>query len=391
MGDRMKSGKKAKIGIIGTGFIGNGLKNVISLLPDMTVSSILTQRNLDEFPAESGYTNSVQELIDKSELIVECNGDPIYATDIVDQVMEAKIPVVTMDAELHITSGTYLLTKGFITEAEGDQPGAIAKLNRELLAVGFKPLVFGNLKGFLNHNPTVDEMKYWANFQGISIKQVTEATDGTKIQIEQALVANGLGAVIAKRGMYGFKSETVESGGNDLAKIAKETGTQISDYLLYSPRAKQKFPAGVFITAEYDQKQADSLKYFKLGNGPFYTLVDNYHLCQIEMPNTIREVLRGEGVLINNSLYPTASVGAVAKIKLEPGTFIPQHTRASYVRGEALAIKDMPTHVPMGLIHDVVIKQPVEPGQMLDFNDIDLPDTKAYDAWKFTLNMLATS
>lgn len=176
-----------------------------------------------------------------------------------------------------------------------------------------------------------------------------------------------------------------------MAKIAKATGTQISDYLLYSPQAKQKFPAGVFITAEYDQKQADSLKYFKLGNGPFYTLVDNYHLCQIEMPNTIREVLRGEGVLINNSLYPTASVGAVAKIKLEPGTFIPQHTRASFVRGEALSIKDMPTHVPMGLIHDVVIKQPVEPGQMLDFSDIDLPETKAYDAWKFTLNLIKTN
>lgn len=144
----MQSAKKTKIGIIGTGFIGNGLKNVIALLPDMTVSSILTQRNLNDFPAESGYTNSVQELIDTSELVVECNGDPIYATDVVDQVMAAKIPVVTMDAELHITSGSYLLTKGFITEAEGDQPGAIAKLNRELIAVGFKPIVFGNIKAF---------------------------------------------------------------------------------------------------------------------------------------------------------------------------------------------------------------------------------------------------
>jgi len=384
----MSPEKQKKIGIIGTGFIGNGLKKVIALLPDMTVTSILTQRNLNEFPAESEYTNSVQELIDKSDLIVECNGNPIYATDVIDKVMEAKIPVVTMDAELHITSGSYLLTKGFITEAEGDQPGAIAKLNRELTAVGFKPLVFGNIKGFLNHNPTSDEMKYWAKFQGISIKQVTEATDGTKIQIEQALVANGLGAAIVKRGMCGLESETVESGGNDLARIAKESGTQISDYLLYSPRAKQKFPAGVFITAEYDQKQAAALKYLKLGNGPFYTLVDNYHLCQIEIPNTIREVLRGEGVLINNSLYPTASVGSVAKVKLEPGTFIPQHIRANYVRGEAISINDMPTHVPMGLIHDVVIKNTIETGQMLDFCDIDLPDTKAYDAWKFTLNLL---
>lgn len=384
----MASKEKSKIGIIGTGFIGKGLKLSIGQLPDMTVSCILTQRNLDDFPNDSIYTNSVQELIDKSDLIVECNGNPIYATEILCQVLDAGLPVVTMDSELHITSGSYLLTKGLITEAEGDQPGALAKLNRELTDLGFKPIVFGNLKGFLNQNPTEEDMRYWAKFQGISLKQVTEATDGTKIQIEQALVANGLGAVIAKRGMYGYESETIAEGGNDLARIAKEIGSQVSDYLLYSPRAKQKFPAGVFITAEYDPKQADALKYFKLGEGPFYTLVDNYHLCQIEMPNTIRQVLRGEGVLLNNSDHPTASVGAVAKKKLEPGIFIPQAVRAQSVRGEALSIKELPTHVPMGLIDDIVIKRAVEPGQMLEFDDVDIPDSKAYEAWKFTLNLL---
>ena len=384
----MEPGTKAKIGIIGTGFIGNGLKNVIALLADLTVSSILTQRNLDDFPDDSIYTNSVQELIDKSDLIVECNGNPIYATDVLCQVLDAGKPVVTMDAELHITSGSFLLTKGFITEAEGDQPGAIAKLNRELCQLGFKPLVFGNLKGFLNLNPTVEDMKYWSKLQGISLKQVTEATDGTKIQIEQALVANGLGAVIAKRGMCGFESETIAQGGNDLAQIATNIGSKVSDYLLNSPKAKQKFPAGVFVTAEYDPKQVDTLRYFKLGDGPFYTLVDNYHLCQIEMPNTIREVLRGEGVLINNGHHPTASVGAVAKQKLEPGIFIPQAIRAQSVRGEALSIKDLPTHVPMGLIDDVVIKRAVEPGQMLEFDDVEIPDSKAYEAWKFTLDSL---
>ena len=385
----MTAKEQSKIGIIGTGFIGNGLKLSIGLLPDMTVSCILTQRNLDDFPNDPLYTNSVQELIDKSDLIVECNGNPIYATEILCQVLDAGKPVVTMDSELHITSGSYLLTKGLITEAEGDQPGALAKLNRELTDLGFKPVVFGNLKGFLNQNPSEEDMRYWAKFQGISLKQVTEATDGTKIQIEQALVANGLGAVIAKQGMYGFESESIAEGGNDLARIAKGIGAKVSDYLLYSPKAKQKFPAGVFITTEYDPQQADALKYFKLGEGPFYTLVDNYHLCQVEMPNTIRQVLRGEGVLLNNSDHPTASVGAVAKKKLEPGTFIPQAVRAQSVRGEALTIKDLPTHVPMGLIDDVVIKRTVEPGQMLEFDDVEIPDSRAYEAWKFTLNLLS--
>lgn len=384
----MSSEKQAKIGIIGTGFIGNGLKKVIGLLTDMAVSSVLTRRNLDEFPSESVYTNSVQELIDKSDLVVECNGNAVYATEILEQVMEAGIPVVTLDSELHITSGSYLLTKGFITEAEGDQPGELAKLHSEIDTVGFKPLVFGNFKGFLNHNPTYEDMQHWSKVQGISIKQVTEATDGTKVQIEQAMVANGLGAVIAKRGLVGPESETITEGANILAEIAKQQGSPISDYLLCSPLAKQKFPAGVFITAEFDPSQADALRYFKLGDGPYYTLVHNYHLCQLEIPNTIRQVFWGHGVFLNNSERPTASVGAIAKKELKPGTVIPHDVRSFHVRGEALTIKEFPAHAPIGLMHDVVIKRTVEPGQMVEFDDVDIPDSKAFDAWKFTLNSL---
>lgn len=75
-------------------------------------------------------------------------------------------------------------------------------------------------------------------------------------------------------------------------------------------------------------------------------------------------------------------------MKIEPGTFIPQDIRATYLRGEALSIKELPTHVPMGLIHDVVVKRKVEAGQMVSFDDVDIPDSKTYDAWKFTLNLV---
>jgi len=281
----MRLNKVSKIGIIGTGFVGSGLKRTINVLSDMEVSCVLTRRNLEDI-----HTNSVQELIDKSELVVECNGDPVYATNILSQVMDAGIPVATMDAELHITSGSYLSTKGLITEAEGDQPGVLAAMKRNLVSMGFDPLVYGNLKGFLNLNPTLEEMQYWASVQGISLEQVVGFTDGTKVNIEQALVANGLGAVVAKRGMYGIESEDIINDSKKLAHRSKEIGKPISDYLLQSPNAKTKFPAGVFITAEYDKEQAPALKYLKLGKGPYYTLIRNYHLIHLEIPATIRQV-----------------------------------------------------------------------------------------------------
>jgi predicted homoserine dehydrogenase-like protein len=384
----MLKNKIAKIGIIGTGFVGGGLKKTINVLPDMEVSSVLTRRDLIDFPDEDIYTHSVHELIDKSDLIVECNGDPVYATEIICEILDAGLPVVTMDAELQITSGSYLSTLGLITEAEGDQPGALAAMKRNLVSMGFEPLVYGNLKGFLNLNPSLEEMEYWSRVQGISLEQVVGFTDGTKVNIEQALVANGLGAVIAKQGMFGLESDDIIVDSKKLAAKAKEIGHPISDYLLQSPHATNKFPAGVFITAEYSQEQAPALKYLKLGKGPYYTLIRNYHLVHLEIPWTIRQVLRHQDVLLDNSSQPTASVCAVAKKVLKPGTVIRRADRNFQVRGEAIRIMDAPNHVPIGLVKDLIVKHEIEPGQMLEFDDLEIPSSKAYDAWQYTLDLV---
>ena len=44
-------------------------------------------------------TNSVEELILHSDLIVECSGDVIYGSETLAKVFEARLPVVTMNAE----------------------------------------------------------------------------------------------------------------------------------------------------------------------------------------------------------------------------------------------------------------------------------------------------
>jgi predicted homoserine dehydrogenase-like protein len=275
-----------------------------------------------------------------------------------------------------------------ITEAEGDQPGALAAMKRNLVSMGFEPLVYGNLKGFLNLNPTHKEMEYWSRVQGISLEQVVGFTDGTKVNIEQALVANGLGAIIAKQGMFGLESDDIITDSKKLALKAKEIGQPISDYLLQSPQATKKFPAGVFITAEYSQEQAPALKYLKLGKGPYYTLIRNYHLVHLEIPWTIRQVLSHQDVLLDNSSNPTASVCAVAKKVLKPGTVIRRYDRNFQVRGEAISIKDAPNHVPFGLVKDLVVKHTIEPGQILEFDDLEVPPSKAYDAWRYTLDLV---
>jgi len=80
-------------------------------------------------------------------------------------------------------------------------------------------------------------------------------------------------------------------------------------------------------------------------------------------------------------------VCVIAKKKLTPGTVIKRMDRNFQVRGEALTINDAPNHVPIGLMSDVVITRAVEAGQMIEFADIELQDSRAYEGWKYTLKL----
>jgi predicted homoserine dehydrogenase-like protein len=368
--------KKHRIGLVGTGFIASGFARLVVKHhgADLELSAVLTRRPVNGptgFPYPERLTTSLQELIDKSDIIVECSGDVLHATDVIDQVLRAGKPVVTMNSEFHVTTGSYFADKGLLTEAEGDQPGCIAALREEAVTMGFNPIVYGNMKGFLNHHPTPDEMAYWSGKQGISIEQTTSFTDGTKIQIEQAFIANGFGATIKKQGMEGPKATDVHKTAVELARTAAELGRPIADYMLAPGHA------GVFVVGTHDADEWKNLNYLKLGDGPYYVLVKNFHLCQYEMVKTLKRVINGGGVLLNNSSTPSVSIVGIAKTDLAPGTRIQRAIGGFQVRGEAARMQDVPGHVPMGLIQDAVITRPVLAGQTLSFDDVELPDTLA--------------
>lgn len=366
-----------RIGISGTGFIALGLIGLLTSLPEYTINRVLSRRSrncITQIDREL-VTHSPHELAEHSDVVVECSGDVIRAAEVVDAALQAGKPVVTMGTEFHVTVGSYFCDQGLLTEAEGDQPGTLAALAEEAESMGFRPLVYGNIKGFLNHHPSKEEMHYWSRRNGISMAQVTSFTDGTKLQLEQALVANGLGAGVARRGLLGPRNEPLDVAAGVLARKAKQLGTPLSDYIL-----NRDLPAGVFLVAEHPTERPDVLRYLKLGEGPYYTLLKPYHLCHLEMVKTIRRVINGGGPLLNNSSTPTVTTVAIAKKDLEPGTMIPQAIGGFAVRGEAVAFKDAPDAVPIGLLKGARIARPIEQGQILGWDDVEIPESLALTA-----------
>ena len=375
---------KHRVGIIGSGFIGKGLVKALNLFDDMDVVKVMTRTQLGErsdFPYPHLLTNSIEDCIEHSDVIVECTGDVLFGTEMIAKVMDAGIPVVTMNTELQVTTGSYFAGKGFITEAEGDQPGCIAALRENVLQMGFEPLVYGNIKGFLNPTPSFEDMLYWSKRNKISLEMVTSFTDGTKVEFEQTLIANAFQSKLLPSGITGIISEDLRDGANALAIEAERLGSPISDYVLSS-----KAPAGVFITAKHldTAGQRDALHYMKLGEGPYYTLIMPFHLCHLEVMKTIRRVVEKKEILLNNTCTPSYSMGAVVKKRIAAGTTIKRGIGSFEVRGRALRIEDMPNHIPIGLLEQATIIKPMEEGEFLTFADVDIPDSLAYRAWMKT-------
>jgi len=372
--------KQSRIGIVGTGYIAKGFVIANEDQDDVIISKALTRRDIKtcrEFPKRDILTNSIDELIDNSDLVLECSGDIIHATSVVDQVMKAKRPVVTMNAEFHVTTGSYFVEKGLLTEADGDQPGCQAVLHENVIQMGFKPLVYGNVKGFHNPDPTLDDMKFWSKKQGLTLAMVTSSTDGTKMQFEQALVANGLGATILKPAMTGEYCDDADDAGMRLAAKAKELGKPIADYIV-SGTSKTR----VFIVAEHDKRQREALEYYKFGKGPYYVIPQPNILCHLEIIKTIRRILQGGRPLLNNSANPSISIVALAKKDLKPGHKIKHGCGSFDVRGISVKIEENIGHMPIGLLYDGVVTKPIEKGEYLTFDNTEIPDTLALKAWK---------
>ena len=367
------------IGVVGTDFIASGLARVLAKQSGFDLTSILATKHESELSDGSFQelkTSNAEKFFNSVDVVFESSGDPLYAAEIVAAAFERRLPVITMDSEFHVTVGSYFASRGFLSEAHGDQPGALAELHEDALAMGFRPLVFGNRKGFLNLNPERSEMIKWSRKLGIREDTVVAATDGTKVQMEQALICNGLGAGIAKDGLLQLKDASFRSMAVSLGDTAKSKGYPISDFVIVPDPE-----CAVFIVAEHGDEEAEALRYYKLEKDPYYILKREYHLCHLEIPKTLNRLVTTGEPLLNNSQSPHIGVAAVAKRDLGVGHEFSIAIGGYDLRGEAICIDDHPEHIPIGLLKGARIKTSIETGQMIKAEDVDIPDSIALRAW----------
>ncbi len=167
-------------------------------------------------PLREGGTYAVRDALGLLErdngleldVVVECTNTVAAAGRHCLAAIGRKAHVVLMNAEVDLALGRLLVHEGdrqgvVVTSDAGDQHGVLATMIDDIELWGFRIVQAGNMKGFHNRRACAETAREWAEKQRLSVVQTVSYTDGTKMNIEQALIGNYAGLTPVRPGMEG--------------------------------------------------------------------------------------------------------------------------------------------------------------------------------------------
>jgi predicted homoserine dehydrogenase-like protein len=410
LAQRQRDGDPIRVALAGAGFMGRGLVNqIVNSVPGMEVVAIASRRPeqgvrafVEAGVAEPRHADDAAELdrlVRAGVVVVTPDASVIARADTVDVVVDVTGAVefgahlalscfefgkhlVLMNAEVDATVGPVLARRAaaagvVYTGCDGDQPGVEMNLYRFVKGMGMTPLVCGNIKGLQDpyRNPTTQEgfAKRW----GQDPHMVTSFADGTKISVEQAIVANATGMTVHRRGMLGRDHrEHIDTLTEhyDVDELRALGG--VVDYVVGAIPGP-----GVYVFATHDDpKQRHYLELYKLGPGPLYSFYTPYHLCHFEVPNTVaRAVLLGEATIAPLG-PPTVEVVTLAKTPLSAGTVLDglggYHYYGEAERADRTATDRL---LPVGVAEGCRLRRDLPRDAVLTYDDVELPSGRLVD------------
>jgi predicted homoserine dehydrogenase-like protein len=309
-------GKYIRVGVIGCGAMGTGVAQQIASTPGMEVvflgdldeearrrAAQLTGKRpvaVDDAsappewqPGEVLTTDDALELLQhvKIDALVECTNTVHEAAHFCLAAIEQGAHVILMNAEVDFVFGPLLAheaaKKGVVVSSDaGDQHGVLATMADEIQLWGFDIVQAGNMKGFLYRHADTEHARPWAEKNRGSVVQTVSYTDGSKMNIEQALIGNYLGLTPIKPGMEGPKINDIREvlDAFDFSQYGKQGRVDYTEGVAWPG-------GGVYIVGYSDDDQQDFLlNYYKVtAKRPYYLFFRPYHLCHIETPRAVAQ------------------------------------------------------------------------------------------------------
>lgn len=314
------------------------------------------------------------------DVVIEATGHVEFSAHVAMEAIEYGKHLVLMNAELDATVGPILKVHAdragvVVTNADGDQPGVMMNLYRFVDSIGYQPVLVGNIKGLQDYYRTPETQKGFAAQHNITPQMATSFADGTKISMENAIVANATGFKVGKRGMYGPECKNVNEAVN-LFPLDQMLEHGLVDYILGAEPGP-----GVFVLGYNDHPERKGyMRYFKMGEGPLYAFYVPYHLPHLEVPLTAARAVLFQDAAVAPIGGPVCDVITIAKRDLKEGEILDGIGGFTcYGMIENTPTSQSQNLLPMGLSEDCRLKRSISKDQPITYADVQFPEGRLCD------------
>ena len=394
-----------RIGIVGAGAMGKGILYQAMITPGLACAGLCDLRIETAIAGaeELGLPYRVVETADAYEDAIRAGETPICqdglltasspSVDILVEGSSAIAPgaafviraietgkhVVLMNAEIDLAFGPYFQALAarqgvVVTSCDGDQHGVLKNLIDDMNLWGFETVMAGNIKGYLDRYADPVMIAPEADKRRLDYKMCTAYTDGTKLCIEMALIANALGLNTPRPGMTGPRAEHVDEVLNLFDFEALWADRQgVVDYILGARPG-----GGVYAVGYHDQPfQSFMMNYYKMGDGPFYVFYRPYHLCHVESIASIVMPALADKALLTPAYGIQTDTFAYAKKDLAAGEMLDGiGGHACYGLIENVADAAAHPGLQICLAEDLRMARPVKKDQPILLTDVVVDPTR---------------
>ncbi len=401
---RERENSPITVGIVGVGAMGMGIAHQINITPGMKLLWV-ADKTLEKAEKAASMNqgciagSSANELLKSLpvDVFVESTNSIQSALEYCKTAIFNRAHVVLMNAEVDLAFGPFLsklaADHGVIcTSDAGDQHGVLASMIEEITLWGFNIVQAGNIKGFLNREATIASLAQEAAIRNLDPSQCCAYTDGTKLNIEMAILSNAYGFLPMNEGMTGPRTQVVGEALSsfDFNAYPKEG---VIDYILGAEPG-----GGVYVIAKCDHPlQVPYLNYYKLlksEQGFFYLFYRPYHLCHLETPKAIFNAAEHHEAILQPWKGRVAEVYAYAKADFLAGTVIDEAIGSDIFYGLVKGIASASSQVPIVTLENEfqkpVLNRDVVKGQAIHFDDVYWPDKTLLDQYNHPSNQPST-
>ncbi len=401
--------EEIRVAVIGIGSIGKGLVYQVNATPGMqpvAIADIQLEKAIDcanWLGLDHRVVHTLDDLnhaIQQGKVAVTDKGELLAGSGLVDVLVESSNAVlqgalhardairnhhhvVMMNFEAEMMYGPLLLKEAqrngvVYTCADGDQPTVIKKMIDEIELWGLDIVMAGNIKNFLDRYTDPVKIAPEADKRTLDHKMCSSYTDGTKLCVEMAVLANAINGRTATPGMFGHRMTHVNDIFNHINfDEVWDRQHPLVDYVLGSePKG------GVFVVAHTaDKFQQYTFNWFPpdVGPGPYYVFSRPYHLGHIEAMQCIAEAY----------LDGTARLQPIYGMRTNVHTFAKRDLRAgdrldgmggfnSYGLIENLDEPGLRPGLPILLNDNLRIKRDIPRDERISLEDVEFDMTEEF-------------